>query len=130
MAITSGTDTINPTGAKNEGRSIRKYYATGAGDAMAQEVNPGVLFKLISAKLKVNTAPTTSESFAVTLDAGEGAAYDQLLLSQDLSAGSITALTWTPDDPDTVYQADDHVDFTYTNTDGRTWGLTVLYELV
>ena len=71
----------------------------------------------------VNTAPTTSEYFAVTLDSGHGDAFDTVLYRVDLAAASTTDVLWT----DTVkLQPGDIIKTTYANTDKRRIGVTFL----
>ena len=81
-------------------------------------------YKLISVTLALNTAPTTSENFTITLNANAGAAYDVLLYSLDLSAGSTTDLVWFPDEQ-LLLEGGDAIDVAYTNTDSRTYGLQI-----
>lgn len=96
--------------------------------AMADSIAPGVPFQLLGFELAVNTAPTTSQVFTVTKNAGAGAAYDTLAYSNDLSVGSITDLIYYFDVPIKCHNKDDVVNFAYTNTDARTYGLTAYWR--
>lgn len=102
--------------------------ATGAA-AIAKVVNPAAKFRLLAITLHLSTAPTTSQALTVTLDAGDGTAYDTILVSRDLSVGSVTDQVWVFG-KGYEFEADDHIDIAYTNTDTRTYGLRVIYELI
>jgi hypothetical protein len=78
--------------------------------------------------LKLSTAATTSENVVVTIDSGLGAAYDTVVLTFDPSTLGGTSFVWTPDYPLSI-AADDAILITYTNTDTRTYGVTVRYSL-
>ena len=97
--------------------------------AIATAVNPAVKFRLLAVMVHLSAAPTTSENFLVTLDAGDGAAYDTVLAKQDLSAGSLTDYVAIFGEG-FEFEADDHIDITWTNTNARTYGLRVVYELI
>jgi hypothetical protein len=90
-------------------------------------LHPEARFKLDEVRLTVNTAPTTSENFTVTLDSGLGAAFDLCPCSLDLSGSSVTDYLWQPDRVES-YESDDALVFGWANTDGRTWGLEVKYR--
>ena len=102
--------------------------ATGAA-AIAKAVNPAVKFRLLAITLHLSSAPTTSQSLTATLDAGDGSAYDVVLVSRDLSVGSVTDQVWVFG-LGYEFEADDHIDIAYTNTDERTYGLRIIYELI
>ena len=103
--------------------SVFKVNATG-GAAIAQTVTvpAGATYVLYHVSLAMSAAPTTSENFTITLDANAGAAYDVLLYSLDLSAGSTTDLVWFPDEP-LYLEGGDALDVAYANTDVGTYGL-------
>lgn len=98
--------------------------------AIAASIAPGVPFQLLGFELALNTAPSTSEDFTVTKNAGMGAAYDVGLYSKDLSDGSVTDLIYYFDVPIKCHNKDDAIDFAYTNTDARTYGLTVYWRVL
>lgn len=105
-----------------------KYTATGAA-AMAESVQVSTWSKVAWVGLKFSAAPTSSENLTITLDASDGAAYDVVLHTVDPSAESATALSWTPDE-DVWLAPGDALTVAYTNTDTKTWGLTVHLESV
>jgi hypothetical protein len=86
-----------------------------------------VIIKQIT--IHFSSAPTTSENLVFALDAYEGAAYDTVVYTVDPSASSMTDLVWIPDDGAFVMIFGDEIDITYTNTDTRTIGISVYYEL-
>ena len=110
--------------------SVFKVNATGAvAIATSVTVPASNTYILRHVSLALNAAPTTSEAFTITLDANAGAAYDVLLYSLDLAAGSTTDLVWFPDEP-LYLEGGDAVDVVYTNTDTGTYGLQITVEAV
>lgn len=97
--------------------------------AIALTANPGVAFRLLRVEVHLSAAPTTSENFTTTLDAGDGALFDVLLDSQDLSSGSLTDYIavfgkgWE-------FEADDEIDVAYTNTDDGNYGVRIVVEKI
>ena len=105
--------------------SVYKINGTGAAAiATSMTVPAGRTYQLLSVSLKYNTAPTTSESFTITLNANAGAAYDTLLYTIDPSLTSITSLIWQPEQP-MYLEGGDAIDVAYTNTDTRTYGVQI-----
>jgi hypothetical protein len=102
-------------------------YVTGA-SAIATAFNPKKPFRLIAITLHLSAAGTTSENFSVTLDAGEGSVYDTVQYQRDLSVGSITNLVVEFGD-NFEFEEEDHLDIAWTNTEARTYGLKIVYEL-
>lgn len=92
-------------------------------------ISPGLPFKIIKLELHLSAAITTSENLVVTCDAGDGAAYDVVLLKRDLQVGSITDVVWKPEIPD-EYEADDVILIEWTNSQTKTYGLRLIYELI
>ena len=110
--------------------ALRKDVATAATGAIALSATAVKATELKSVSLNLNTAPTTSENFTITLNANAGAAYDILLYSVDLSSGSTTTMVWYPDEP-LFLETGDSIDVAYTNTDTRTYGVQItMLELV
>lgn len=111
----------------NELANVLFQPFTGAG-AIAEALAPGVKFRLLRIEAHWSAAPSDSENFTVTLDAGDGAAYDVLLDSVDPSSGSQTDLVF-------VYglgyefEDDDEIDIAYTNTGTDTISGRYVYEL-
>ena len=110
--------------------SAYKVNVTGWTPLVASMTVPaGQTYRLVSVTLHMSAAPTTSESFTITLDANAGAVYDTLLYSLDLSISSVTNLIWVPDAP-LLLEGGDAVDVAYANTDGRTYGVQITAEAV
>lgn len=86
-------------------------------------------FKLIAVTVHFSAAPTTSESLTVTLDATSGAAYDTILYAQNPSLSAATDLVFTPDS-ELKFKANDEIKVAFTNTDARTYGLSIYYQLI
>lgn len=98
--------------------------ATGAA-ALAMTLAPGVPFKIVGVRLHLSAAGGASENFTMTLDSGQAAAYDTVLLSQDMNTA-----TDVVDNTEHFFEADDEVDFAYANTNTRTYGLEVFWREV
>lgn len=105
-----------------------KGIATGAG-AIDHTITPALAFKLVKLELHLSAAPTTSQNFVVKNDAGDGTAYDTVLLSRDLTVGSIADLLWQPEGGHDLFESDDVIAITWTNTDAKTWALRAVCEL-
>ena len=108
---------------------IKSDIATATTGAIADAIAPKRHFRLLRVELHLSAAPTTSQSFTVTLDAGDGETYDALLYSRDLSVGSVTDLV-VPFGEGYEFEPDDEIDIAYTNTDAVTYGLRTVYESI
>lgn len=108
--------------------SSRACTATGAA-AISTSCEPhdvGAIIERIT--LKLSAAASTSENVIVTLDSGSGAAYDVILVQFDPATLGGATFVWVPDYPLSL-AFDDAIVITYTNTDTRTYGLSVWYTL-
>ena len=113
----------------NMERIVEEHEVHTGAAAIAASLAPGEPFQLLGFELHLNAAPTTSQSFTVKKDAGAGAdVYDTLLYSRDLSSGSVTDLVYYFDTPVKCYHKDDEIDFAWTNTDTKTYGLTIYWR--
>jgi len=81
-------------------------------------------FELLEVKLHLSSAPTTAENFTITVDAADGSDFDFLLFSQGMAG--VTDVIWSPSE-NLTFNPDDKLVFEWNNTDGRTFGLEVLY---
>ena len=105
--------------------------ATGSG-AMNETIQRDTLGDgLIEVYLHLNTPATTSEYFSIQIDSADGSEYDTVLFKKDLSdsdddGNPIEDVIYSPENIKTIESYGDYIDFTYTNTDGITWGLTVI----
>jgi hypothetical protein len=110
-----------------------KVVATGGG-AMSETLTPidpvACDFRLCQVELHLDGAATTSENFTITLDSGNGAAYDVVLHSVDISGEDDTAnVILVANDFAAGFKAGDTIDFAFANTEANTWGLTVTYRV-
>ena len=81
-------------------------------------------FQLREVRLKLNTAPTTSGHYVVTLDSEHGSDFDVIPRQRNMAGR--TDDDWAPNAV-LRYTDGDVLVFTYANADGRTYGLEVKY---
>lgn len=107
---------------------IRVDKTTGA-VAIAASLSARDCITLRQVTLHFSSAPTTSENlvFKIT-NATDGAAYDTVIYTADPSTLSMTDLLWIPGN-ETVLVSGDSFDISYTNTDTRTYGLKIYYDV-
>ena len=109
---------------------IYKYNDTGTALMNFRTAVPASKhYRLVSVTLHLNTAPTTSEDFTITLDSHAGAIFDTLLYTLDLSAASVTDLVWQPDE-EIFLEGDDAIVIAYDNTDVRNYGVQLTMKAV
>lgn len=102
--------------------SVFKDIATGAA-AIAKTCTPSNSSALDSIMLHLSAAGGAG-NLTVTIDAVAGAAYDTVLLTQDMT--SVVDLYWQPDRPIELDNGDKIV-IAWANAAGRTYGLTVYW---
>jgi len=124
---------MDPQGAiyvkdTSTGTDVAKVTATGTG-AISTSTAIAAEWKLLQVIVHFSSAPTTSQNLTMTLDSVTGAAYDTVLYSVNPSLSSATDLVYTPDNYMKFYTGDELV-IAFTNTDGRTFGLTIYYQLI
>jgi hypothetical protein len=102
--------------------------ATGVG-AISTTTSVSDNFRLVCVTCHLSAAPTTSENFVVTLDANDGASYDTVLFSVDPSATSATDIVYIPD-KELLFENGDEISVSFTNTDGATFGLRIVTQVV
>lgn len=129
-ATSAANDSTNPIYVKevSAGTDIVTVDATGAA-AISAATAASAEFKLIMVTCHLSAAPTTSENFTVTLNSAAGAAYDTVLYSTDPSLSSATDLVFLPDSELKV-KTGDEINVAYTNTDTRTYGVSIYYQLI
>ena len=98
--------------------------ATGAA-AIAETLTPTTPIVLECVKLHLAAAGGAAEDFTVTIDSATNAVYDVVLFSQDMT--TVSDICWVPDRPIPIVNCDE-LDFAYANSNGRTYGLEVLYR--
>lgn len=97
--------------------------------AVAFATNPAGAYRLLRVEAKMSAAATAAENFTVTIDAGDGDAYDSLIHTVAASALA------TPNVVKTFgngyeYETDDDIDIAFTNSEARTVSVRVVYELL
>jgi hypothetical protein len=92
-------------------------------------VPAGPHYRLVGVTCNFSAAPTTSESFTITLDAKAGAAYDTLLYTINPSLLSTTDILWQPDE-EIILEPDDAIDVAYANTDANVYGVQITFKAV
>lgn len=113
----------------NNERFIEEHEIFTAAVALDESLAPGEPFEFLGFELHLNAAPSQSENFVVKKNAGAGAAYDVELYSLDLSTGSTTDVIEDFDGvPIKCYNKSDEIDFDWTNTNTKTYGLTVYWR--
>lgn len=107
---------------------IQTVQVTGAA-AIAYTLNPSFAFELIEWTLKLNTVPTTSESLTAKKNASAGAVYDVPIYAKDLATLTPTPEIYFSCEPEEFcFEAGDTLDFAWTNSDSRTYGLQIKYR--
>jgi hypothetical protein len=102
------------------GDTVRRAFATGGG-AINETINPACAFQLEHVKLHLSAAGGAG-SLTVTVDAVQGAAYDVVLKTQDMT--SVTDLVWSPERP-LSFRNGDQLKVAWANDNTRTYGLEV-----
>jgi len=82
--------------------------------------------RLTGLLVHLSSAAATSENFTLSLDSGEGSAWDVVLYKVDLGAAGLADLAYT--DFNLPILAGDALKVTYANTDSRTIGVTLVLE--
>ena len=99
-----------------------RYNGVGA---IAETFDPDVNIVLSQVRLHLDIAGGVAEDFTITMDSATDPSHDANLLTQDME--EVLDLNYIPDNP-VVLQRGDELDFAYANTNGRTWGLEVMYR--
>jgi hypothetical protein len=108
---------------------MENYYAptfsntTGAA-AIAKTVTAATAWDLYEIRIHLSAAGGEG-NLTATMDAAAGAAYDVLLLTQDMTAQ--TDYVYHPEYP-IHFAAGDELDIAWANAQTKTYGLTVIYR--
>ena len=105
--------------------NTRFHRETGA-VAIASTLAPGVAWQLESVRIHLSAAGGAG-NFTATLDHGTGAAYDLVILTQDMT--TVTNYIWTAERP-LEFNADTEIDFAWANANTRTYGLEVIWKAI
>lgn len=104
---------------------LRFQYATGNA-AIATTLNPADSFRLVEIRVHLN-AVGAAGNLTLTLDANQGSAYDLVIVTQDMSA--VTDFIFQPDIP-MSFENGDKLVCAWANGGGKTYGLTIVYEVI
>ena len=102
-------------------------FRTGSTAISESFTGRGGRFQIVEVRLHLSAAGGTSEDFTVTLNSGAGSDHDALHHAQDMNA--VANDVWRPERP-AAFLAGDAIDFAYTNTNSRTWGLEIVWKEV
>lgn len=109
-------------------RPIVRSLTTGAAGLSKELTHATRDIEIQSIELHLAAAGATAENFTITRDVDAGSAYNTLLFSQNMNTETDAVLT--DDDAKFVILAGDSLVFAYTNTDTRTFGLTIMYHFL
>ncbi len=99
-------------------------YFTGSG-AMASSLTLAKAFQLKEVRLHIDASVAATENFTINLNANKAAAHDVNLITKAMNG--VADYVYQPDNPQS-FEANDVIDFAFTNTDVNTWGLAVVYN--
>lgn len=103
---------------------------TGTGTTLAN-LTPGAAFKLLGVRIHVGSALAAAETLSVTLNSGDGGAYDTVLFSLDMGTPDIRDVVIPFGGEEDFYEAADVIDIVLSaNTGTDTWGCQTIHELV
>ena len=105
--------------------NYRVQRATGA-LAVDMTIAPGVAWQLESIRIHLSAGGAATDLTA-TVDAGAGAAYDVVLVTQDMD--NVTDYVYQPDRPIPLGPNDELV-IAYNNGGGATYGIEVYYQAI
>ena len=106
------------------GPTVRQVQYTGAA-AVNINYNPGVPFKLLEVRVHLSAAGGASENLVVKSDDVSGSAYDTVYLTENMN--TVADLVDSLDTP-SYFKEGDGLLITYTNTNTRTYGITITVE--
>lgn len=104
----------------------RVQRATGA-VAVAMTIAPGVAWQLEEVRVHLSATGGAAENLTATMDAGAGAAYDTVILSQAMAA--VADIVYRPERPH-IFTSTDELDIAYANSNGRTYGIEVYWSAI
>ncbi len=108
--------------------SVRKHRATGsAAIASTLALSPARSYQIKEFRIHLDAAGGAAGNVDLTvrIDAVAGAAYDVLILSQDMTL--ITDILFQPKEP-IVLNLGDELDVVYANGGSATWGLEITFN--
>lgn len=121
----------------SSGRPIGKKYVpvltptTGTSGTAIASLAPGVAFHLLEVRFHLGSALAAAETLTVTVDAGDGAIYDVVLLSTDLGTAGVVDVVLEFGGDHYFFEADDVIVVALSaNTGSDDWGCVTTHELV
>lgn len=90
--------------------------------ALVAKVSPDSSYELDEVRVHLSAAGGAG-SLIIQIDSGEDAAYDTVLLTQDMTA--VTDLVWQPTRPIKLAKGDE-ISLAWANANGRTYGIEVI----
>jgi len=105
--------------------NTRLSNVTGAG-VVAYTLAPGTAWQLESIRVHLSAAGGAG-NLTATLDNGAGAAYDYVILTQDMTA--LTDLIWNPERP-MEFSGTTELDIAWANANSRTYGIEVIWKSI
>jgi len=109
--------------------SVIKHKATGTGN-IAETISPGGNFQIEEFRIHLSAAGAAN-SLTITIDNGDGAAYDVVVLTQDMT--SVTNFIWVPTRPvkcKNLGTTASSIVIAWTNGSSRTYGLELFMSLI
>ena len=120
------------TNGEPETNSLRQFSATGAANITAsvsissEQQTYTEIWEIISIRINLSAAGAAND-LTITVNSDLGAAYDTIILTQDMT--SVVDLYKTYNPGEMVMDKEDSLDFAWTNGSTRTYGIEVLYRL-
>ena len=84
-------------------------------------------FQLYSVRLHLAAAGGASANFQIQLDSGEGSEHDWVIGDATTDMNAVTTAEYLPTRPQ-PFRPDDRLLFTWSNTNGKAWGLEIIYQ--
>ena len=109
-------------------RDVTNATGTGSGSLATTSLSQAADLKSVTVKL--DGALAAGETFTVTLDASDGAAYDADLRVYDMGTAGTTSWNWIPEVPIPLENGDEVSVSLSANTNNRTYGLRIVADKV
>lgn len=104
---------------------------TTGNDAAIATLAPGAAFKLKGVRIHFGGALAALETLTVTLNAGDGGAYDVVLFSSDLGTAGIVDVVIEFDSDAYSFEDDDEIIIALSaNAGADVWGCHTIHELI
>ena len=107
---------------------VAETPAGGGAETVGIVLYPEDTFKLVGFYLHLNAASATSEDFAIAIDSGDGTYYDTKIFALDMNGQADVKRKYNKNEAERR-DSDDKLRFTWTNTNGKTYGLEIRYQV-